>query len=40
MKRLYIITGAAGHLGNTLIRMLLRCDEEVRGLIRPEKRHG
>ncbi|UWP60324.1 NAD-dependent epimerase/dehydratase family protein [Ruminococcus gauvreauii] len=35
MKRLYIITGAAGHLGNTLIRILLKRGEEVRGLILP-----
>ncbi|MCH1984323.1 NAD-dependent epimerase/dehydratase family protein [Ruminococcus sp. OA3] len=35
MKRLYIITGAAGHLGNTLIRTLLKRGEKVRGLLLP-----
>lgn len=35
MKRLYIITGAAGHLGGTIIRCLRREDCEVRGLILP-----
>ena len=33
MKDLYIITGAAGHLGNTLIRRLLKEDCMIRGLI-------
>ena len=34
-KRLYIITGANGHLGNTVIRMLRHQDCLVRGLILP-----
>lgn len=33
MKRLYIITGANGHLGNTLIRLLSKQDCTIRGLI-------
>ena len=36
MKKLYIITGAAGHLGSTVIGMLKGKDCEVRGLILPE----
>ena len=35
MKRLYIITGAARHLGNTIIRMLKQQGEKIRGLILP-----
>ncbi len=35
MQRLYIITGAAGHLGGTLIRRLKGKDCQVRGLLLP-----
>ncbi len=35
MKSIYIITGAIGHLGNTLVRMLKDRGETVRGLILP-----
>lgn len=35
MKKLYAVTGAAGHLGNTLVRMLAAKGEEVRGLLLP-----
>lgn len=35
MERLYLITGANGHLGNTVIRQLLARGEKVRGLILP-----
>jgi dihydroflavonol-4-reductase len=35
MKKMYLITGANGHLGSTLLRMLLRAGETVRGLILP-----
>lgn len=35
MKKLYIITGANGHLGNTIVRMLARQDVQVRGLVLP-----
>lgn len=31
MKNLYIVTGANGHLGSTLVRMLQRRGAEVRG---------
>ncbi len=35
MKTIYIITGAKGHLGNTLVRMLRHSDCEIRGLVLP-----
>lgn len=35
MKKIYIVTGAAGHLGGTIVRMLKGSDCEVRGLILP-----
>lgn len=35
MRILYIVTGAAGHLGSTLIRLLSSRGETVRGLILP-----
>jgi len=35
MKKIYIITGANGHLGRAVIRLLLSTDAEVRGLILP-----
>ena len=35
MKMIYIITGAKGHLGSTLVRMLQRQDCEIRGLVLP-----
>ncbi len=35
MKRLYLITGACGHLGSTLVRTLARRGAMVRGLILP-----
>lgn len=35
MKKLYIVTGALGHLGSTIIRYLLDVDCEIRGLILP-----
>ncbi len=35
MEKLYVVTGAAGHLGNTLVRMLAAKGEEVRGLLLP-----
>lgn len=35
MKKLYVVTGADGHLGSTLIRLLLKRGERVRGLILP-----
>lgn len=35
MKKLYVVTGADGHLGSTLIRLLLERGERVRGLILP-----
>lgn len=35
MKKLYIITGAAGHLGSTIVGMLRKQECEIRGLILP-----
>ena len=35
MRRVYIITGANGHLGNTLIRILRKTEVEIRGLLLP-----
>ena len=37
MEELYIVTGAGGHLGGTIVRMLLNRSKEVRGLILPEE---
>ncbi len=39
MKRIFIVTGAAGHLGSVIVRMLLHRGEQVRGLILPTE-HG
>lgn len=36
MKRQYIITGANGHLGNTIIRILKDSECSIRGLILPD----
>lgn len=38
MNKIVIVTGANGHLGNTLIRMLIKWPLEIRGLILPEER--
>lgn len=35
MKQTYLITGAKGHLGGTLVRMLQDTEAEVRGLVLP-----
>lgn len=35
MERIFLITGATGHLGNTIIRMLLQRKERVRALVLP-----
>ncbi len=35
MKRLYLVTGAYGHLGHTIVEQLLARGEEVRGLALP-----
>lgn len=35
MKKVYIITGANGHLGRAIIRQLLKTGSEIRGLILP-----
>lgn len=37
MKCLYLVTGAAGHLGSTIVRTLLSTDRQVRGLILPNE---
>lgn len=38
MKKVYIITGANGHLGNTIIRMLKEKEELVIGFILPQEK--
>lgn len=35
MRPLYIVTGANGHLGNTIVRQLRKKGEEIRGLVLP-----
>ena len=37
MKKRIVVTGANGHLGNTIIRMLKDRDCEVLGLILPKE---
>ncbi len=37
MKKLYVVTGANGHLGSTIIRQLKRKGEQIRGLILPSE---
>ena len=37
MKRVYIITGVGGHLGNTVARELLAAGETVRGFAQPNE---
>lgn len=37
MNKLYIITGANGHLGNTIIKLLKNRSVKIRGLILPEE---
>ena len=37
MKKLYIITGAAGHLGSTIIKLLESRNQQARGLILPSE---
>ena len=37
MKKIYIVTGANGHLGSTIMRFLKRRGEEARGLILPSE---
>lgn len=37
MKQLYLVTGAAGHLGSTLVRKLTARGNTVRGLILPNE---
>ena len=34
----YIVTGAAGHLGSTVIRLIQNTDSEVYGLLLPEEK--
>lgn len=37
-KALYLVTGAAGHLGNTVVGSLLALNQQVRALILPSER--
>ena len=36
MKQLYIVTGANGHLGNTIVKQLVARGEQVRCLVLPQ----
>ena len=38
MDRIYIVTGANGHLGGTIVRMLRRAGAAVRGLVLPAEK--
>ncbi len=40
MPKTFLITGAAGHLGNTIVRKLIEAGESVRGLVLPGDRTG
>lgn len=40
MNDLFIVTGADGHLGNTVVRQLAARGERVRGLVLPQSRSG
>lgn len=39
MNKLYLVTGAAGHLGSTVVRMLAQKGEAVRSLVLPGEQH-
>lgn len=39
MNELYLITGAAGHLGSTLVSKLLQLNKQVRGLVLPGEKN-
>lgn len=38
MDKLFIITGAYGHLGNTIMRLLLQDNVSIRGLVLPSEK--
>ena len=40
MKELYLVTGATGHLGNTVAHRLARADRQVRALVLPGEEHA
>ncbi len=39
MNRIYLVTGAAGHLGSTVVRMLLAAKKKVRALVLLAEKH-
>lgn len=39
MKELYLVTGAAGHLGSTIVRQLLKLEKSIRILVLPEEKN-
>ena len=40
MKELYLVTGATGHLGNTVAHRLARAGRQVRALVLPGEEHA
>lgn len=40
MKELYLVTGATGHLGNTVAHRLARAGGQVRALVLPGEEHA
>lgn len=40
MKMLYIVTGAAGHLGSVITRQLITSGQQVRALVLPGEKHA
>lgn len=39
MNELYLVTGAAGHLGNAIVHRLLELGKDVRALVLPHEKH-
>lgn len=39
MSELYLVTGAAGHLGSTVVRKLLELEKNIRILVLPNEKN-